>query len=155
LWVPDEGHEAMRDLVRARSAAVETLGVHRQQVSAFMLKHGRIYKERADYLRWLQEQTLDYPAQQEKVETVRLAKERVKRLELAIEEFIPCWSLASIVQVLQSLLLQSLRGVDLIVAVTFVTEVGELRRFESPRQRTTYRLSSRRARRRTARPMTR
>ena len=24
VWVPDEGHEAMRDLVRARSAAVET-----------------------------------------------------------------------------------------------------------------------------------
>jgi Transposase len=27
VWVPDEGHEAMRDLVRARSAAVETLRV--------------------------------------------------------------------------------------------------------------------------------
>ena len=24
VWVPDEGHEAMRDLVRARAAAVET-----------------------------------------------------------------------------------------------------------------------------------
>jgi hypothetical protein len=33
----------MRDLVRARSAAIETLRVHRQQVSAFMLKHGRVY----------------------------------------------------------------------------------------------------------------
>jgi transposase len=42
VWVPDEGHEAMRDLVRARAAAVESLRVHRQQVSAFMLKHGRI-----------------------------------------------------------------------------------------------------------------
>src|SRR5580700_7818859 len=38
VWVPDEGHEAMRDLVRARAAAVETLCVHRQQVSAFMLR---------------------------------------------------------------------------------------------------------------------
>jgi hypothetical protein len=43
VWVPDEGHEAMPDLVRARSAAVETLRVQRQQVSAFMLKHGRVY----------------------------------------------------------------------------------------------------------------
>jgi hypothetical protein len=41
VWVPDEGHEAMRDLVRARAAAVETLRVHRQQVSAFLLRHGR------------------------------------------------------------------------------------------------------------------
>ncbi|MGY3533222.1 transposase [Bradyrhizobium embrapense] len=38
VWVPDEGHEAMRDLVRARAAAVEALRVHRQQV-----KHGRTY----------------------------------------------------------------------------------------------------------------
>jgi transposase len=43
VWVPDEGHEAMGDLVRARAAAVETLRLHRQQVSAFMLKHGRVF----------------------------------------------------------------------------------------------------------------
>jgi len=58
VWVPDEGHEAMRDLVRAWTAAVEVLRVHRQQVSAFMLKHGRIYPRKKGwtmrYLRWLQ-----------------------------------------------------------------------------------------------------
>ena len=85
------------------------------------------------YLRWLQEQKFDHPAHQialqEMVDAVRLSKGRVERLERAIEEFIPRWSLAPIVQALQSL-----RGVDLIVAVTFVTEVGDLRRFESPRQ---------------------
>lgn len=36
VWVPDEGHEAMRDLVRARTSAVQTLRTHRQQVNAFM-----------------------------------------------------------------------------------------------------------------------
>jgi transposase len=88
VWVPDEGHEAMRDLVRARAAAVETLGVHRQQVSAFMLKHGRVYLHKKRwtmrYLRWLQEQKFDHPAHQialqEMVEGVRIAKERVERL---------------------------------------------------------------------------
>ena len=59
VWVPDEGHEARRDLVRARAAAVETLRVHRQQVSAFMLKHGRIFPRKtawgARHLRWLQD----------------------------------------------------------------------------------------------------
>jgi transposase len=64
VWVPDEGHEAMRDLVRARSAAVETLRIHRQQVSAFMLKHGRTYPRKKGwtmrYLRWLQEQQFDH-----------------------------------------------------------------------------------------------
>lgn len=49
VWVPDEGHEAMRDLVRARAAAVETLRVHRQQESAFMLKHGRIFPRKTGW----------------------------------------------------------------------------------------------------------
>nr|WP_246501526.1 IS110 family transposase [Mesorhizobium caraganae] len=137
VWVPDEGHEAMRDLVRARAAAVETLRVHRQHVSAFMLKHGRIYPRRKGwsmrYLRWLQEQPFDHPAHQialqEMVEAVRVSKERVERLEGVIEEFVPTWPLAPIVRALQTL-----RGVDLIVAVTFATEVGDVQRFESPRQ---------------------
>lgn len=137
VWVPDEGHEAMRDLVRARAAAVETLGVHRQQVSAFMLKHGRVFPRKKGwtmrYLRWLQEQQFDHPAHQialqEMVEAVRISTERVERLEGVIEEFVPAWSLVPIVRALQTL-----RGVDLIVAVTFVTEVGDVNRFESPRQ---------------------
>ncbi|TIU11845.1 MAG: IS110 family transposase, partial [Mesorhizobium sp.] len=49
VWVPDEGHESIRDLVRARAAAVETLRVHRQQVSAFMLKHGRSYPRKKSW----------------------------------------------------------------------------------------------------------
>ncbi|MEI9425675.1 IS110 family transposase [Mesorhizobium sp. Cs1299R1N1] len=137
VWVPDEGHEAMRDLVRSRAAAVETLRVHRQHVSAFMLKHGRIYPRKKGwtmrYLRWLQEQPFDHPAHQialqEMVEAVRISKERVERLEHVIEEFVPAWSLAPVVRTLQTL-----RGVELIVAVTFATEIGDVQRFESPRQ---------------------
>jgi transposase len=141
VWVPDEGHEAIRDLVRARAAAVETLRVHKQQVSAFMLKHGRHFPRKttwgARYMRWLQEQQFAHPAHQivlqEAVEAVRLAKERVERLERLIEELVPTWSLAPIVNALQAL-----RGVNLIVAVTFVAEIGDLRRFESPRQLMAY-----------------
>lgn len=137
VWVPDEGHESIRDLVRARATAVKTLRVHRQQVSAFMLKRGRSYPRKKSwtmrYLRSLQEKRFDHPAHQialqEMVEAVRVSKERVERLERVIEEFVPAWSLAPIVWALQTL-----RGVDLIVAVTFVTEVGDASRFESPRQ---------------------
>lgn len=43
VWVPDAGHEAMRDLVRPRAAAVEAQRVHRQQVGALVLKHCRIF----------------------------------------------------------------------------------------------------------------
>jgi len=103
VWAPDETHEAIRDLVRARATAVETVRVHRQQVSGFMLKHGRIFPRKttwgARHLRWLQEQSFDHPAHQialqEMVEAVRTSKERVERLEAAIEEFLPTWSLGS------------------------------------------------------------
>jgi len=51
----------------------------------------------------------------------------------AIEELLPQWSLAPVVQALQALC-----GVDLIVAVTFNVEIGELSRFDSPRQLMAY-----------------
>ena len=141
VWVPDAEHEAMRDLVRARAAAVETQRVHRQQIGAFMLKHGRVFPRKKAwtmrYLRWLQEQSFEHYAHQialqEMVDALRVATDRVKRLEAAIEEFVATWSFAPIVEALQAL-----RGVDLIVAVTFVTEVGDLARFESPRQLMSY-----------------
>src|SRR3546814_20993241 len=85
------------------------------------------------YLRWLQEQRFEHPAHQielqELVDAVRISKERIERIEAAIEQFLPSWSLAPVVRALQAL-----RGVDLIVAVTFATEIGDVRRFDSPRQ---------------------
>src|ERR1700691_192766 len=38
VWVPDERHEAMRDLSRAREAARKDLKGKREQVSSFMLR---------------------------------------------------------------------------------------------------------------------
>ena len=43
VWAPDSRHEAMRDLTRAREAAVEDLRCKRQQVSAFLLRQGLHY----------------------------------------------------------------------------------------------------------------
>src|SRR3954447_4983607 len=43
IWVPDAAHEAMRDLVRARLVAVHTVRRGRQQLSGFLLRHGRAY----------------------------------------------------------------------------------------------------------------
>lgn len=137
VWVPDPAHEAMRNLVRARTAAVETVRVHKQQVGAFLLRHGRISPLKkgwgARYRRWLQEQSFEHPADQivlqEYVEAVRLAEERLDRIGRAIAEFLPGWSLAPVVEALMAL-----RGVDLVVAVSFAVEIGDVRRFESPRQ---------------------
>ena len=60
---------------------------------------------------------------------MRQSRERVERLEQAIADSVPDWSLAPIVEALQAL-----RGIDLISAVVFMSEIGDLSRFESPRQ---------------------
>lgn len=60
---------------------------------------------------------------------MRIAKERVVRIEAAIAEFVSSWLLDPVVRALQAL-----RGVDLIVALTFASEVGDVTGFESPRQ---------------------
>jgi len=41
VWVPDEEREAMRDLVRTRSDFKSAERKARQQLSAFLLRHGR------------------------------------------------------------------------------------------------------------------
>ena len=59
VWVPDERHEAMRDLVRARDAAVKDLRIKRQQVSSLLLRLGRHYPGKKTWARahmnWLGE----------------------------------------------------------------------------------------------------
>src|SRR5262249_57621971 len=43
VWVPDRGHEAMRDLTRARETAMTHLRSKRQHISAFLLRQGWPY----------------------------------------------------------------------------------------------------------------
>jgi transposase len=47
VWVPDVGHEAIRELVRAREGAMEALRRARQQLLSFLLRHGRVHTGRA------------------------------------------------------------------------------------------------------------
>ena len=137
VWVPDEAHEAMRDLVRARQVAVEDIRCKRQAISSMMLRQGRTYSGKktwgARHMQWLQAQRFEHLAQhlvlQELLLAVRHGSERQKRIEAAIVELIPEWSLAPVVAALQGL-----RGVNLVTAATVMAEIGDLRRFESPRQ---------------------
>ena len=69
VWVPDAAHEAMRDLIRARLAAVRTVRTARQQLSAFLLRHERLYPGNRKswtkaHRRWLADQSFAHPAQQ-------------------------------------------------------------------------------------------
>lgn len=137
VWVPDEAHEAMRDLVRSRDTAVGDLRRKRQAITSMMLRQGRVFPGKktwgAMHRHWLQKQSFEHPAHglvlQELLLAVRHAEERLQRVEAAIAEFLPTWSLAPVVDALQAL-----RGVGLIGAVTIMAEIGDLRRFDNPRQ---------------------
>jgi len=141
VWVPDAIHEAIRDLSRARETAVEDLRRKRQLVTAFLLRHGRTYPGKTTcggrHTRWLAEQAFEHPAQrtvlQEGVNAVRDAGERLERLEAALAEIVPTWSMAPVVAAYQAM-----RGVNFITAVTFVAEVGDVRRFDTPCQLMSY-----------------
>jgi transposase len=138
VWVPDPRHEAMRDLCRARGAAVEDLRRKRQQVAAFLLRQGLHYAAgkkswTKTYMRWLASQKLAHPEQriafEEMLLAVRQAQERIERLEQAIRAAVPDWSLAEVVTALMAM-----RGIDLISATTFLAEIGDLSRFRTPRE---------------------
>lgn len=97
VWVPDETHEAVRDLVRTRAVAVEDYRRKRQHVSSFLLRHGRNYEGTATWkgrhLQWLDRQSFAHPAQrlafQEMLNTVRSVAERINRLDAALLEIVP------------------------------------------------------------------
>lgn len=136
VWVPDQAHEAIRDLVRARLAAVRTLRQARQQLSGFLLRQAQHYHRPAwtvAHRRWLAglkfEQPMHHIVLEDCIAAVEAATARRDRLQAHIEAALPEWSLAPVVQALQTL-----RGVALVTAATLVAELGDISRFSNPRQ---------------------
>ena len=139
IWVPD--HEAVRELVRAREAAMADLRQKRQHLQAFLLRHGRTFPGRKPWTRaharWLAELAFEHPAQylvlREYRQAIADAETRLERLTAQVTEIAAAWTMAPVVAAYQAL-----RGVALLTAVTFVAEIGDVRRFESPRQLMAY-----------------
>jgi transposase len=137
VWVPDREHAAIRDLSRAREAAMTDLREKRQQVLSFLLHHGKVYSGRSHWSkahrRWLCDVTFEHPAQrivlQELLYAIDDAAARLDRLVKHLAEIVPTWSLAPMAAAFQAM-----RGVAFTTAVTFLAEVGELSRFATPRQ---------------------
>jgi len=137
IWVPDEAHEAIRDLVRARKRAKEDLREAKQTLQSFLLRHERRFAGRAGWSkahwRWLGEQAFPFPHQQlvfeEYKQRIREIEARCARLDAALAEAIAGWKLHPLVDALQAL-----RGIALVAAAALVAEIGDLRRFANPKQ---------------------
>jgi transposase len=136
IWVPDVVHEAVRDVVRARHAANKDLKSARQRIQSYLLKYRLVYPGKAwsgRHRSWLANRKFEHAAQQIAfqgyINGMEQALARRTELEEQIRQLLPEWSLAGLVDALQSL-----RGVALVIAVSVVAEVGDLTRFEGPKQ---------------------
>ena len=142
VWVPDEEQEAIRDLTRARGEMKRVELQLKQRVSAFLLRYSKRYtagksKWTQGYYRWLAEVKMKFPVQQivleEYVGAVKQTEERVRGLDKEMERVLANWSLKPVVESLMAL-----RGVQLLTAMSLVTELGDISRFDSPRELMAY-----------------
>ena len=137
VYVPTVEDEAIRDLTRAREDALRDLKAAKFRLKAFLLRQDIRYTGAANWgpahLRWLAEVVCPTPAQQivfqEYVRAITEHTERLGRLEQELHDQVKVWRLHPVVEALQAL-----RGVQFTVAVTTVAELGDLTRFENPRQ---------------------
>ena len=137
VYVPKVEDEAIRDLTRAREDTLSDLKDAKFRLKAFLLRHDIRYTGRANcspaHLRWLSEVVCPTPAQQivfqEYVRAVNEHTDRLQRLEQELQDHVKSWRLNPVVETLQAL-----RGVQFTVAVTTVAELGDLTRFDNPRQ---------------------
>jgi len=140
VWVPDEGTEALRDLVRAREAAKQDQLRARHRLSKFLLRTGQrpasgIKAWTQRYMAWVRQLVYAQPAQAaallDYVHEVEHMAARVLRLEQSISEAVKLAS-PRMQEVVRAL--QALRGIAEISAVTIVSELGRISRFQSARQ---------------------
>jgi len=138
VWVPDEAHEALRDLVRARADAKADQLRAKHRLSKFVLRHGcwppsgvRNWSKR--YFTWLHQLEFEHLPDRvvfaDYLAEVNAAGERIQRLEAALHQ---CAQSSSQVALIRGL--QAFRGIGFLSAVTLVAEAGDLRRFRTAPQ---------------------
>jgi transposase len=140
VWVPDEGSESLRDLVRAREAAKQDQLRARHRLSKFLLRMGQrpavgMKAWTAPYMAWVRQVHFTQVAREatmlDYLHEVDHMSERVRRLEQAITEAVKL-ATPAVQEVVKGL--QALRGIAEISAVTIMAELGSITRFDTPRQ---------------------
>ena len=142
VWVPDEEQEAMRDLTRARDDMKGQERKARQQLNAYVLRHGHAWPSNKTrwtqtHYNWLESLKFAHDWQQvvlqEYIDAVKAASQRVADITAQMERVLPQWSLAPVVDSLVAL-----RGIDKLAAMVLLAELGDISRFDSPKQLMAY-----------------
>jgi transposase len=141
IYVPGIEDEGLRDLSRGRDDAMQDLKRSKRRLKSFLLRQGIGDEGRANWnaahLRWLAQVVCPTPPQQivfqEYVRAVTEHQERVQRVERELHDAVQGWRLGPVVEAIQAL-----RGVELTGAVILMTELGDITRFDTPRQLMSY-----------------
>ncbi|CAB3810573.1 IS110 family transposase ISSso6 [Paraburkholderia ultramafica] len=137
VYVPGVEDEAFRDLARAWAGARDDLKQARQRLKSFLLSHGVHYTGNANWgaahRRWLSAYSFGHPWRQlafdEHRRTIEDRLAQCDRLETALRDAVVNWRFYPAL-----LGLQAMRGVQFVTAVGILSELGDLSRFEHPRQ---------------------
>jgi len=137
VYIPEATDEAIRDLCRARSDAVDDRRRSRHRLKGFLLRHDYHYQGKtswsAAHERYLRELVLPHPAMkvilEEYLMSVQLASERIARTEAAMSDLLGKWRLEPAVRALMAM-----KGFQTVAAMIVVSELGEVDRFTHPRQ---------------------
>ena len=135
--IPPALDEAVRDLCRARTDASDDLSRAKQRLSSFLLRNGFRYDGKTKWtpahMRYLRHLTLPDPTQMLVLEgylqTIEACLDRVQSFEDKMKQVLKDWEWKPIVEALMAC-----KGFKEVAAMTVVSELGDLRRFESPRQ---------------------
>ncbi len=141
IYVPTVEDEAIRDLIRCRDDIKRFERKARQRLLSFLLRHGYQYSGKKNWTKgfyaWLSTVKFSHSAQQvtlqEYIEATNECSERIKRITQQIQVHAEEWSRAPLVKAYQAL-----RGVSFIVATTVASEIGDMRRFQNPKQLMAY-----------------
>jgi len=132
---PTPEEESVRELCRARIRAKEQSTKARNRLGKMLLRHGRIYEGRAwteGFDAWLNAQEFQHPETQLVFEDLRAecehAESRVRRLDAHIEAVAQREAYAPLVGALCCL-----RGVRVLTAMVFLSEMHGIERFTNPR----------------------
>ena len=135
--IPPAIDEAVRDVCRARTDASDDLSRAKQRLSSFLLRNGFRYTGKSKWtpahMRYLRELALPDPAQkvvlEEYMQAIDTCIDRVARLAEKMKQLLLDWEWEPIVRALMAC-----KGFQEVAAMTIISELGDLRRFDHPKQ---------------------
>jgi transposase len=141
IHVPDQGEEALRDLVRCREAVRQDVGRWRHRLLKLLLRQGRVYSGgrhwSLGHWAWVRRQRFDEPLQQRAFDATLLALEQARTRLADLDR-----ELAAVAQGAPYAepvgWLRCFRGLDTLSALILVAEIVDFRRFRRPRELMAY-----------------